>query len=235
MGLFVRIVLSSLAMLFISPFAAMLSEPFYAEFLKGLGVDTSRFGGAVAMLVSQLWFQLISVALVGAAIGAWMHWAAIKFDRTKARFEAVSYTLERSDCRWHIILHNESEDATFGAVLNLVNFKDWQAAPVGSVLGTWRVNTEAAPWKKVMKGERAAMPLCAFESRTSVFFFEGEKFGLCMKNTQDIGQEEEIVVDLKMQENPNWSRRIKLKFSDGTLVVTSSELPLHQSHLSNGA
>ena len=49
-----------------------------------------------------------------------------------------------------------------------------------------------------------------------------------MKESEEL-REEEIVVDLKMQENANWSRQMKLKFSDGKLVVISSELPLHQS------
>ena len=194
MGLSVQTILSILAGLIVASFAAMLFDPFFAEFLKGLGIDTSPFGRVVAMLVSQLWFQFVLVALVGAAIGAWLHWAAIKFDASKARLMAVSYTLEQRDCRWYIVFHNEGDGATFGAVLSLNNFEEWQAAPVGSVFGTWNLNTEATQWKGVMKGERAALPLCECKQQIALYFFEKDRFGICMKESEELREEEIVVV-----------------------------------------
>lgn len=219
--------------------AWVLAGSFLLEILRVVGgfeieswweQSTRDEGGSLVLPQAPNMPEIASTTafLIGASM-VLVVWFITEYVRIK-RFKGISYTLEQSDNRWHIVIHNESEDATFGAILNFVNFQDWQSAPVGSVRGTWRVNTEATPWKKVMKGERAAMPLCKLGKQLSVFFYENDRFGLCLKNTENLSQSEEILVEFKMQENPNWSRHMRLIFSGGQPVVTSSELPLHQSH-----
>lgn len=99
MGFLLRIILGAAAILLITPFAAMLAEPFYAAFLSEVGVDTSRWGKPVAMLVSQLWFQLLAAGAIGAATGAWMHWIATRFDKDKEVTETQPEYAERSVLR----------------------------------------------------------------------------------------------------------------------------------------
>ena len=92
MGFIIRIALAVAALLFVGPFAAMLAEPFFAELLSDLGIDTSRLGGPVAMLLSQLWFQLLAVGVFGAAVGAWLHWLATKFDKKNRPIQLAEKT-----------------------------------------------------------------------------------------------------------------------------------------------
>jgi hypothetical protein len=81
MGVILRYILLA----FCAAFLAMLAEPFFSQFLKEVGIDTSTWAGPVVMVVSTIidtpWFQTVAVFIVGATIGAWGHWAATKLDR----------------------------------------------------------------------------------------------------------------------------------------------------------
>lgn len=65
----------------------MLVEPFFSALLEELGIDTSQWARPAVMfgqlLASQLWFQLLTAATIGATIGAWGHWLATRYDRGK--------------------------------------------------------------------------------------------------------------------------------------------------------
>ncbi len=85
----VRILLAGAALAIVSPFVAMLAEPFFSALLQEIGVDTSQWARPIVMfvqgLVAQLWFQLLATFIVGAALGTWGHWAATGIDRRKAK------------------------------------------------------------------------------------------------------------------------------------------------------
>lgn len=74
---------------FSGAFIAMFAEPFFSELLMQAGIDTSRWAGPVMTflgdLISQTWFQLLGIGVIGATIGAWADWVLRRLDRRKAR------------------------------------------------------------------------------------------------------------------------------------------------------
>jgi hypothetical protein len=83
MGAAVRYILLGFA----GAFLAMFSEPFFSEVLRLAGVDTSQLAGPVVTFLSGLmaeeWFRLLAAGVIGAAIGAWLHWVGSRFDRRR--------------------------------------------------------------------------------------------------------------------------------------------------------
>jgi hypothetical protein len=77
----------------------MFAEPFWAALLSRLKIDSSEWVDPTILLFSTLWFQLLCAMMVGAAIGAWLHWAAIAYDgRAPQRDRALcDFLLPRID------------------------------------------------------------------------------------------------------------------------------------------
>ncbi|WP_206453656.1 hypothetical protein [Aurantimonas marina] len=113
MGFFIRIILGAVALLFVAPFAAMLAEPFFAAFLSEMGIDTALWGRPVAMLISQLWFQLLAAGATGAAMGTWLHWGATRYDRKKTPILTQTERAARSVLRLRFSGRTEAPTAVF--------------------------------------------------------------------------------------------------------------------------
>lgn len=81
MGITVRFVFLALA----GAFLAVLFEPFFSALLLDMGVNTGSWAAPVTAALALEWVRMIGFGIVGAAVGAWLHWAASKYDRRLPR------------------------------------------------------------------------------------------------------------------------------------------------------
>lgn len=89
MGKVLRWVLGAIASaIFIGAASAMLAEPFWQHLFAKLGIDSSRWVEPITQIFFTSWFRLLCAGVFGSAIGAWVHWAAVLYDRRKPKREA---------------------------------------------------------------------------------------------------------------------------------------------------
>lgn len=72
---------------FLGPLAAMFSEPFFEAIYDAVGWDTETYAGPLLERIKKLTgavaFIPVSFLMIGAGIGVWVHFLAMRFERGK--------------------------------------------------------------------------------------------------------------------------------------------------------
>ena len=68
----------------ISAALEMFAEPFWAAVYQRLGINSAEWADPMIDALFSVGGLIIGAGIVGAATGAWAHWLALKFDRTRS-------------------------------------------------------------------------------------------------------------------------------------------------------